>query len=124
VALPLPCALRGAVVARQAAHQLRIHRRAADLHALADALEQALPPVVTRAALAQALDVTPKTVTRWAAEGRVPLEQPRPNSRPAVPTAFALAAVAETERLRHLPRQRRARLAGSALRLLGNHGAA
>lgn len=121
VTLPLPAALRGAATARLAAHRLRAYPSAAALHALADALERALPPVVSRSALALALDVSPKTVTRWAAAQRVPLERPRPGTRLGVPTAFALAAVSETERLRHLPRPRRTRLAGNALRTLGNH---
>lgn len=117
--VPLAAALTGAVVARQAAHRVRLSPQAAALTDLADALEQALPPVVPRAALAQALGVTPKTVTRWAAAGRVPLERPHPGARIGVPAAFALAVIAETERLRHMTRQRRTRLVGHALRSAG-----
>lgn len=120
IALPLPDALRGIATARHAAHRLRLYPQAAPLRDLADALERSLPPTVPRAALARALGVTPKTVARWAEANRVPLAQAGPRARLGVPAAFAVAAVTETERLRHLSRQRRTRLVGHALRNLGN----
>ena len=115
----MPTVLHATAVARHAAHQLRLYPRGAQLAALSDTLERALPQAIPQSALARALGVTPKTIWRWSAAGLVPLEQAAPGARPGVPKAFAVEAVVESERLLHLPRRRRVRHVGDALRNVG-----
>ena len=119
ITLPLADALISVVVARRAAYRLQRQTHVAQrLAALADTLERQLPPTVTQTALAEALGVSRQTIKRWVVRGRIPLEQARPGARPGVPTAVALQAIAETERVRGLPLLRRARPVGGALHLL------
>ena len=91
--VPLDAALRAVVIARIAARRNPTGVLSQALLGSASAIEDALPPLVPQVSLARALEVSPRTLRRWARRGALPLYEPGTGRTPGIPSADALALV-------------------------------